>query len=81
MAKIDPIRTKENANELIKLTIVSTSTYLSTHLLLRLVKNPLILFGTGVVAGFYLHKNRRQIIGTLIEAKQQSAQLLTKDKA
>lgn len=78
MTKIDPVRTKENAHELLKLGIVSTSTYLSTKLLLRLVKNPVALFGVGMVAGFYLHKNRKQIIGTLIEAKKQGTQLLNK---
>lgn len=78
MTKIDPIRTRENAHELIKLSIVSTGTYLSTKLFLRLVKSPAILFGTGMIAGFYLHKNRKQIIGTLIEAKAESLQLLNK---
>lgn len=80
MAKIDPVQTKEYANELIKLSIVSTGTYLSTKLFLRLVKNPVILFGSGLVAGYYVHKNRKQIIGTLLEAKHQTQQMLNQNK-
>lgn len=70
--------TQENAHELVKLAIVSTGTYLSTHLFLRLVKSPVILFGTGLAAGMYINRNRKQIIATLAEAKQQSIELLQK---
>lgn len=78
MSKIDKNITQENASELIKFSLASTGTYLSTRLFLHLVKNPLILFGTGLLAGIYIHKNREQILDTLIEAKQQTAQLLGK---
>ncbi|MCX7089354.1 MAG: hypothetical protein NTV00_15050 [Methylococcales bacterium] len=77
MPNIDPVRTQENASELVKFSLVSTGTYLSTKVLLRLVKNPVLLFGTGLVAGFYLHKNRQQIMGTLLAAKEQSTQFLS----
>lgn len=78
MPKLDKQLTQENANELIKFSIVSTGTYLSTRLLLRLVKNPVLLFGTGFLAGLYIHKNREQILDTLVEAKRQTTQLLEK---
>ena len=78
MSKHNKQLIQENASELIKFSIVSTGTYLSTQLFLRLVKNPLILFGTGLMAGMYIHKNREQILETLVEAKRQSSQLLSK---
>lgn len=78
MSSKDRQQIQERANELLKLTIVSTGSYLATKLFFRLVSNPLMLFGTGVVSGVYLHKNRKQIIETLSEAKQQAQQLLGK---
>lgn len=78
MAVNKPNRTQENASELVKLAVVSTGTYLSTLLLLRLVKNPVILLGTGMLTGFYISKNRKQIIETLVEAKQHGLELLDK---
>ena len=80
MSTKDKKQTQENASELIKFTGVSIGTYLSTRLLLHLVKNPLILFGTGLVAGIYIHKNREQILETLVEAKQQTTQLLGRNE-
>lgn len=80
MSTMDKKQTQENASELIKFTGVSIGTYLSTRLFLHLVKNPLILFGTGLIAGVYIHKNREQILDTLVEAKRQSTQLLSRDE-
>lgn len=76
MASTETTPTKEKASELVKLAIVSTGTYLSTLLLLRLVKNPVILFSTGLATGYYINKNRKQIIATLAETKQQGFALL-----
>lgn len=77
-AELNP--TQENAKELLKFGLVSTGTYLSTQLFLRLVKNPVILFGTGLVAGIYINKNRKQIIATLAETKQSGLELLQAGK-
>jgi hypothetical protein len=80
MADLDNDETRENAIELIKFSVISVGTYLSTKLLLRMVKNHVLLFGTGVLAGIYVHKNRKEILNTLSEAKRQTVHLLEKSR-
>lgn len=78
MVDLDNEDTREKANELLKFSAISVGTYLSTRILLRLVKNHFLLFGSGIVAGIYIHKNRQEILSTLSEAKRQTSQLLEK---
>ncbi len=47
-----------------KIAAVATSAGLSTRIVNGAAKHPLLVFSLGVLAGFYLHKNRQQIIDT-----------------
>lgn len=76
MARINNKHAQDRARELLKFSLVSTGTYLSSHLLMRLAKKPILLFGLGLATGFYLHKNRKQIFTTLVTAKEQGLALL-----
>lgn len=70
--------TKSDSVELLKLGIISTSPYLSRKLLLPLVRNCVILFGKSMVLTFYGHKDRKKIIGALIEVQKRGSQRVSK---
>ncbi len=48
--------------EIVKGTIVSTIVYTGSQAVVHTARHPLILFSTGVLTGFLVHKYRKKII-------------------
>ena len=71
------ISTKET-HPLIQLGVVAVGTKIGATLILRLAKYPLLLFGMGITGGFYLNKNRKEIIEASNQLKEQGLKVITK---
>jgi len=48
--------------EVFKGTIASAIVYSGSKFMTNVIKNPVLVFGLGVVAGFFVHKYRKEII-------------------
>lgn len=61
---------------LIKLGLITVGTQIATEAIHRLARYPLVVFGLGVAAGIYAHKERKKIIRTARQIQHQGKQLL-----
>lgn len=52
------------SKQIAKGTIVSATLGLGGNMVGKLVKNPVVVFGLGVVAGYFTYKYRKQIISS-----------------
>ena len=50
------------SKEIVKGSMASATVYSGGKLMSKLVKHPTIVFGVGVVAGYFLYKYRKEII-------------------
>ena len=63
--------TVKEIHPLIQLGVVAVGTKIGATLILRLAKYPALLFGMGALTGFYLNKNRKDIIEAARQIKDQ----------
>ncbi len=61
---------------LLKLGLITVGTQITTEMIHRVARYPLVVFGLGVVAGFYAHKERKKIIRTARQLQHQGKNLL-----
>ena len=61
---------------LIKLGLITVGTQITTELIHRLARYPVVVFGLGMVAGVYAHKHRNKIIHTARQIQHQGKTLL-----
>lgn len=45
-----------------------------------LIRNPIVMFGVGFAAGYFVHKYRKQIIATASNAAEQSKDFVLRQK-
>ncbi len=71
-----------SANPVAKGAVMAATGYAAGRTLLggALLRNPLVLLAAGVVAGYYLHKHRVQIILTLSKASGMGKDFLLQQK-
>lgn len=74
----DDFGTKTGA--LVKLGLITVGTQLATEVIHRVARYPLVVFGLGVAAGVYAHKERKKIIRTARQLQHQGKNLLPFDK-
>ncbi|MGR8940691.1 MAG: hypothetical protein ACU83V_07805 [Gammaproteobacteria bacterium] len=60
---------------LIKLGLITVGTQIATEAIHRLARYPLVVFGLGLAAGIYAHKERKKIIRTARQIQHQGKQL------
>lgn len=61
---------------LIKLGLITIGTQISTEVIHRVARYPLVVFGLGLAAGVYAHKHRQKIIHTARQLQHQGKTLL-----
>jgi len=65
---------------LVKLGLITVGTQIATEVVHRVARYPLVVFGLGVAAGVYAHKERKKIIRTARQLQHQGKNLLPFDK-
>ena len=58
----------EVSSTLIKGAVMSAGAQTGKSIMSKIVKHPLLLVGIGMVAGYYAHKHRKDIIGSVNSA-------------
>ncbi|MGR9115322.1 MAG: hypothetical protein ACU85E_06115 [Gammaproteobacteria bacterium] len=76
-SEAEEVSSKET-HPLIQLGVVAVGTKVGATLILKLARYPLLLFGMGVASGFYLNKNRKDIIEAANQLKEQSKRMISK---
>jgi len=61
---------------LVKLGLITVGTQIATEVVHRVARYPLVVFGLGVAAGIYAHKERKKIIRTARQLQHQGKNLL-----
>jgi hypothetical protein len=61
---------------LVKLGLITIGTQITTEVIHRVARYPLLVFGLGMAAGVYAHKHRKKIIHTARQIRHQDKNLL-----
>jgi hypothetical protein len=61
---------------LVKLGLITIGTQITTEVIHRIARYPLLVFGLGMAAGVYAHKHRKKIIHTARQIRHQGKNLL-----
>ncbi|MDO9161926.1 MAG: hypothetical protein Q8N35_09445 [Methylococcaceae bacterium] len=56
------------SKEIFKGSIASAVVYSGSKIMSNVIKHPVLVFGLGVVAGFFVHKYRKEIIANTTKA-------------
>lgn len=59
---------------------VSTITQTGRKIMSVLVRNPVVMFGVGFAAGYFVHKHRKEIIAAASNAAEQSKDFVLRQK-
>ncbi|MFZ2725687.1 MAG: hypothetical protein WAX77_05520 [Methylococcaceae bacterium] len=70
----------KKTDAIIKVGAITAGTQLGTTVLHTMAKNPVFLFGLGLVTGIIINKNRKQIIASASYLSKKGKQLITKDE-
>lgn len=68
------------SKQIAKGTIVSAALETTGIVMSRIVKSPLVVFGLGVVAGYYVYKYRKEIISSTNKAVDASKDFVLQQK-
>ena len=71
------VSTKQT-HPLIQLGVVAVGTKIGATVIIKLARHPVLLLGMGIASGFYLNKNRREIIEAAKQLKEKGLKLLNK---
>lgn len=66
--------------QILKGTIMSTTLGLGGNIMSKLVKNPIVVFGAGVVAGYFVYKYRKEIISRTSKAVESGKDFVLQQK-
>jgi hypothetical protein len=66
----DNAESGKDIHPLAKLSVVAVGTKIGATVILKMAKYPILLFGMGIVSGYYINKNRKEIIAAAEDVKQ-----------
>jgi hypothetical protein len=68
------------SKQILKGTIVSSTLGVGGKVMSKLVRNPVVVFGLGVVAGYFVYKYRKEIISSTNKAVEASKDFVLQQK-
>ena len=69
----------KETHPLIQLGAVAVGTKIGATLIIKLARYPLLLMGMGVASGYYLNKNRSEIIEAANQIKEKGLKVIRKN--